>query len=555
MKKKLLLGSLCVLANLSFAQTSFTENNLVVYRYGSDVATAGVAVFLDEYEATATTAGGAVVKQTINVPTTTVTEAGVTNYRLRGIPKGGTNYLTEGYSSLSPDGKYLTIMGYDTPNGGGEAHDMVIGLIDKDGNINTSQTVSNANVARPRNAITNDGTGFWIAPPTAGTGVRYIANGGAPTGSTVVGNTSSLTSIRNLYIFDGQLYGSSGSNTFYTIGSGLPTDGTNTTVTAKALPGLGNNSQMVFFDVDGTITGPDLVYVADDVDGTNEGSKTARLRKYKYNGTDWLAKGSIEVPTLKSITATLVGDDVRLYGVTWGLPDGTKKSTLLKFIDVDAASSNIDALSSFLLAEAPTGTQFRGVTFTPGTTPITTLPVKLTSFTPKVQATGVLLNWSTASEMDNSHYEILRSGDGKKFDKIATVKGNGTVSTTSDYTYLDNNPSQGANYYKLSQFDLDGNITDSKVVFTNFTLNDISSNMTIFQTGENTLRLNITSKYIAKSDLKIINLSGQIIDEQTLFLEQGINNIDITKSFSTTGMYIAILSNSYELFKSKIIIK
>ncbi len=544
MKKKLLLGLFCFGANLAMAQQAFVNNNLVVYRYNDGIATTAVSVFLDEYETNAATAGNATKVQTINVPTTTVG----TNFRLRGIPKGGTNQIIEGYSSLSPDGKYLTIMGYDAPNGGGESNDMVIGLIDKDGNVNTSQKILKVANARPRNAITNDGTGFWIAPAAAG--VKYIANGAPSDASVVIATTT--TSVRNLYIFGGQLYGASGSNSFYTIGNGLPTTGTNT-FTTKALPGLSNNSQMTFFDIDAAIPGPDLIYVVDDIDGLNEGSKTARLRKYKYNGSDWLAAGSIVVPTLKSITATINGNNVELYGATWGLPDGSIKSSLFKFTDNSAVTSNIDALTPLLLAEATAPSQFRSVTFTPGTTVETTLPIKLSSFTPKTQNQGILLEWTTASEKDNNYFEVLRSTDGRSFNKIGEVKGSGTINTAQKYSFLDENPVSATNYYKLRQFDFDGKSTESDVVSVHFSIG--KNAFFITQLEDNRLKVNLQTNYKGQADFKITNISGQVLYKSKLMLENGNNSIYINKSFNGAGIFIATLSQKGNTSTLKFLVK
>jgi hypothetical protein len=87
----------------------------------------------------------------------------------------------------------------------------------------------------------------------------------------------------------------------------------------------------------------------------------------------------------------------------------------------------------------------------------TTLPVSLTSFTAKRQAdASVLLKWVTASEQQNSYFAVERSGDGVHYQTIGKVQASGGIYGPFTYSFSDNSPLEGANYYRLKQFDLDG---------------------------------------------------------------------------------------------------
>ena len=92
------------------------------------------------------------------------------------------------------------------------------------------------------------------------------------------------------------------------------------------------------------------------------------------------------------------------------------------------------------------------------------LPVELVSFTGNATGEGIALNWATASEKDNDRYEIERSLDGKNFEKIGTVKGNGTTSSAFNYKFLDAKPVNELNYYRLKQIDFDGTHAYSKII-------------------------------------------------------------------------------------------
>lgn len=85
------------------------------------------------------------------------------------------------------------------------------------------------------------------------------------------------------------------------------------------------------------------------------------------------------------------------------------------------------------------------------------LPVELISFTGVLtEPNNVLLSWSTATETNNSHFTIERSTDGIAFTQIGRVAGNGTVSQVMNYTFTDDAPQAGTNYYRLVQTDYNG---------------------------------------------------------------------------------------------------
>jgi hypothetical protein len=110
------------------------------------------------------------------------------------------------------------------------------------------------------------------------------------------------------------------------------------------------------------------------------------------------------------------------------------------------------------------------------------LPVEFISFTASKQPDyTVLLNWQTANEINNAHFEVERSDDAIQFSTIAIVKGNGTTSTLSNYQHIDNESamllqSNKNVYYRLKQVDVDGSYAYSNIlaVFGNDTENDIS---------------------------------------------------------------------------------
>ncbi|HLP32363.1 MAG TPA: FG-GAP-like repeat-containing protein, partial [Bacteroidia bacterium] len=101
----------------------------------------------------------------------------------------------------------------------------------------------------------------------------------------------------------------------------------------------------------------------------------------------------------------------------------------------------------------------------------TPLPVEWLNFTAQWLTTGesAQLNWSTASEKNNSHFTLLRSIDGQNWEEVAQVNGAGTTNNISQYTYIDNslkhlNTSTLKHvYYRLMQTDYNGQFSFSEV--------------------------------------------------------------------------------------------
>jgi hypothetical protein len=112
--------------------------------------------------------------------------------------------------------------------------------------------------------------------------------------------------------------------------------------------------------------------------------------------------------------------------------------------------SNITSLSPFAVASG------------------SALPIELLSFSGERAGTAVQLAWRTASEINNSHFLLERSADGRSFREIANIPGAGYSLELRNYAYTDRSPLHGINYYRLKQVDFDGSFTYSPVVSVRF---------------------------------------------------------------------------------------
>jgi hypothetical protein len=121
----------------------------------------------------------------------------------------------------------------------------------------------------------------------------------------------------------------------------------------------------------------------------------------------------------------------------------------------------------------------------------TALPVELLFFTAQVnQQNIVVLNWATASELNNDFYTVERSLDGLSWELVDIVNGSGTTPLRNDYSTRDLRPYSGLSYYRLKQTDFDGTFEYSNIV-------------SVF--------VNAAEKEL----IKVVNILGQTVDINT----------------------------------------
>jgi uncharacterized membrane protein len=84
------------------------------------------------------------------------------------------------------------------------------------------------------------------------------------------------------------------------------------------------------------------------------------------------------------------------------------------------------------------------------------VPVELTSFRASANNNVVNLSWNTATELNNSGFEVQRKIENSDWNPIGFIKGNGTTTSNNSYSFTDQNPLVGSNVYRLKQVDFNG---------------------------------------------------------------------------------------------------
>ncbi len=95
------------------------------------------------------------------------------------------------------------------------------------------------------------------------------------------------------------------------------------------------------------------------------------------------------------------------------------------------------------------------------------LPIELLDFDALPDDRCVQLRWRTASEQNNSHFEIERSPDARNWQTLGSLPGAGYSTDLHTYNFMDEKPLP-LNFYRLKQVDYDGNHEYSKIVSATF---------------------------------------------------------------------------------------
>ncbi|HTL82995.1 MAG TPA: hypothetical protein VL651_14880 [Bacteroidia bacterium] len=97
----------------------------------------------------------------------------------------------------------------------------------------------------------------------------------------------------------------------------------------------------------------------------------------------------------------------------------------------------------------------------------TVLPIEMLSFDGVCDDHRIRLNWSTATEINNDFFTVERSTDGEIFSAVGVLDGAGNSGSVLKYSFLDNDPAEGTNYYRIVQTDFNGQFTTSEIIAVN----------------------------------------------------------------------------------------
>lgn len=178
----------------------------------------------------------------------------------------------------------------------------------------------------------------------------------------------------------------------------------------------------------------------------------------------------------------------------------------------------------------------------------TVLPLQLLDFTASANGSHIVLGWVTAREENTNYFAIERSEDGKTFTEQGQVQASGNSSEQKTYVFIDQQPLQGINIYRLRMVDRDGHFTYSKIVAV---IMDPQNTLSLYPNPA-TRELTVHILAAGLLQLKVADLNGRILKEEVRQLSGNSSTI-LDISNLSEGVYILILQNSNEILYRKFI--
>ena len=267
-----------------------------------------------------------------------------------------------------------------------------------------------------------------------------------------------------------------------------------------------------------------------DIGGILQGPGTATGQSLRIGGTETTGEnftGNIEEVRLWNFQMTptqvttymntsLTGAEAGLvawYPFNEGSP-GAANSGLTYAIDY-SPTTNHAVLNNFALTGAASNYALAT---------IGTLPVTFSYFKGAPSGDNVQLTWQTAQEQNSSNFVVERSTDNQNYTGLGTVAASGNSANPVNYSYTDNSPVTGSNYYRLREVDLDGKSMYSSTVQINVMTGSGRALRTYPNPARETINY-IVSGLKGEGQVMVTDLSGRLMLSRSVSLDSGANSL------------------------------
>lgn len=357
-------------------------------------------------------------------------------------------------------------------------------------------------------------------PVTGAVGYEYILdqNSGNPTGSGIATtattyNASSLSFPGTYYFHVRTSCGSGNFSTWSTIvfNTVLPND---------------YCSGAIAVPYTGTITGDNTMATDDILPSVSCGSSNNGIYKGLWYKVTPSSSGTM---TISLCTGTSWDTYLRVYEGTCGnlnICDGYNDDycNSQSQLDVTAVANT----TYYILVTGYGSNAYGSFTLTISGVP---LAIKLADISATNVGSKNRVDWVSASEDKGDYYVVQRSADGRNYQDLSIVKGNAKAST---YSYWDEAPYGGINYYRLKIMDIAGNASYSKVV-TAIMKGDRAFTIDAYPNPvSDLLTVKLYGNAGSNAMVTITDVTGKVVKVVTI----GNNTATISMSELAAGMYL-----------------
>ncbi len=184
--------------------------------------------------------------------------------------------------------------------------------------------------------------------------------------------------------------------------------------------------------------------------------------------------------------------------------------------------------------------------------PLGPLPVSLLSFTGEQINKQHLLKWQTTNEINAQNFELQRSITGNDFKSLGSLQAVGQNGTSvNNYSFVDAQPLQGNNFYRLKQIDIDG-----KFIYSNIILLRVLKDKAVLSVYPNPTAdfLNIAligQSTTANVQIEVYDMNGRKVNSATN--KNGNSVVRINVSTLAKGFYTLFINDNGEISSIKFV--
>ena len=262
--------------------------------------------------------------------------------------------------------------------------------------------------------------------------------------------------------------------------------------------------------------------------GNSSGQVTINFNFNDYNGTTPLATSS--------------------YAILYNATDGSFLTGTNKLVNIVSAGTVSGNNVSFLVNVANLANGYYTLVYSA----TSILPVNFTAFTASLENGKTQLKWSVAEEAGNDVFLVQRSTDGINFSSIGTFSGSPVNISTASYSFNDEKPLTGQNYYRIQLTEVTGRTIYSAVKLINVTSNNNQATVAVYPNPAiNIIQVNTNNANTTKGVVQLLNAAGQAVTVNISIPSSGM--VQIPVAHLEAGIYYLQTTINWATTVSKVI--
>jgi hypothetical protein len=182
---------------------------------------------------------------------------------------------------------------------------------------------------------------------------------------------------------------------------------------------------------------------------------------------------------------------------------------------------------------------------------VTPLPLELLSFTALKKDKSVVLHWVTTNEVNTNHFEIYRADPSSQMQYLGKVAAAGNSALILDYSFTDNSPLYGVNFYQLKMLDIDNRFQMSRVVQVDF---EDASSFTVYPNPVTKNEFFLQHDGTKVNWLKLFSIDGRRVNCDILDLGPGQIRVRV-QSVLAKGAYVVQAGTDKGIKTTKILVQ